>query len=129
MKVIIEDSDVQEFQHVCEQYLGLIPPTDQTREIIADSVEIQRELLYDGGLTDTSSREVVADVVIEQLLINKNIEVPVRDKYFDESDWHWPMFGSSKEYTQAFYEKIEASAKESGWTIVPESKDEAQSGM
>lgn len=108
MKFVIEPKDIKEVKWIAKDYYGILLTDQQARELINSSASIRSELTTN-SLSDTAARTYIADAVIEKVMKGKPSNP---DKY--EEGWFWPLYGSTKAYTEEFKREFKKACHEKG---------------
>lgn len=106
MKYVIEPKDVEEVKSIAKEYFGILLTDKQTLDLINSSASIRSELATN-SLSDTAARTYIADAVIEKVMKG---EPSNPDKY--ETGWFWPLYGSTKAYTEEFKKEFQKACHE-----------------
>ncbi len=122
MKLIIEDSDIQEVKKVLENYYGIFLTESQIEDLINDNYDLCWSLYMEGHI-DTESRGLLGDIVVGWVL--EDSPPPKHKGYLGygpngkikDTRWTYPNKNSSEQYNEEFYVSFLKAALEKGITL------------
>jgi len=107
MKLLIEESDIQEVKNTLADYYDIHITDEQAKSLIESNPGLAADLYECDGFLDTQARETLSSCVVK--LVMKDWSPP---KYKDKwsTSWSWPMYGSPEEYKKEFDEEFRKAA-------------------
>ncbi len=100
MKLVIEDSDINDVIAVANDFVGLKLTPFQARTILENNANYASQIL-DYGAFDTEVRSLLANIFAKQLVGRR-----------------WPTYGEGDAVSEKFQKDFEAAATKAGFEVV-----------